>query len=70
MCGKDGLLSRDLLGNLLSSLNINTTKEELETLKKEIDVDGDGKISFSEIIKGLKWIKTVSNHLYSYYCLL
>lgn len=59
MSGKTGTIDEEQFPKLLESLHIKTTKSEQSILFKEIDLDGDKRITFSEFLKGLKWIKTV-----------
>lgn len=47
------------LHQVLTTLDINCTKQECETFFREVDTNADGFIDFTEFIRGLKWIKTV-----------
>ena len=47
---KDGKISKNDLENILRFFNINPSKEELNEMITEIDLDGDNNIEFEEFI--------------------
>jgi calmodulin len=44
----NGLIDRDELRKVMSSLNETLSEEELDAMIKEADANGDGQISFEE----------------------
>ncbi|KAJ9682353.1 hypothetical protein PVL29_018299 [Vitis rotundifolia] len=46
----DGCITLDELATVIKSLEHSTTKEELQTMMDEIDVDGNGTIEFGEFL--------------------
>lgn len=44
----NGVIDREELHKVMSSLNETLTEEELDAMIKEADSNGDGKISFEE----------------------
>lgn len=44
----NGVIDRDELLKVMSSLNESLTEEELDAMVREADSNGDGKISFEE----------------------
>eukprot|EP01121_Diplochlamys_sp_Union-15-3_P016205 TRINITY_DN5474_c0_g2_i1.p1 TRINITY_DN5474_c0_g2~~TRINITY_DN5474_c0_g2_i1.p1 ORF type:complete len:210 (-),score=39.29 TRINITY_DN5474_c0_g2_i1:569-1198(-) len=59
---KDGELSVGELRNVIKELNIPTNENEIASLLKSLDKDGNSKISFKEFLSGIKWIQK-SNRL-------
>ena len=47
----DGYISRQELRAAMVAMGENLTEEELDSMMDEADVDGDGKIKFSEFVK-------------------
>ena len=45
-----GCITLDELTTVIKSLETSTTKEELQTMMDEIDVDGNGTIEFGEFL--------------------
>ena len=45
-----GCITLDELATVIKSLETSTTKEELQTMMDEIDVDGNGTIEFGEFL--------------------
>eukprot|EP01112_Ceratiomyxa_fruticulosa_P015258 TRINITY_DN4463_c0_g1_i1.p1 TRINITY_DN4463_c0_g1~~TRINITY_DN4463_c0_g1_i1.p1 ORF type:complete len:225 (+),score=51.70 TRINITY_DN4463_c0_g1_i1:179-853(+) len=50
---KGGTIDADEWGKLLKTIGITSTQEELKQMVKEIDVDGDGVVSFNEFVWGM-----------------
>ncbi|CBI34166.3 hypothetical protein VitviT2T_021291 [Vitis vinifera] len=46
----DGCITLDELATVMKSLEHSTTKEELQTMMDEVDVDGNGTIEFGEFL--------------------
>lgn len=46
-----GTITKDELGELMDTLGIETTAEELELMINEIDSSGDGHIDFEEFVE-------------------
>lgn len=44
----NGLIDREELRKVMSSLNESLSEEELDAMIKEADINGDGQISFDE----------------------
>lgn len=44
----NGLIDREELRKVMSSLNESLSEEELDAMIKEADINGDGQISFEE----------------------
>jgi len=42
---------------MMRKLGIEPTKAEFSQLWQQLDVDGDGELSFEEFLNGLKWLK-------------
>ena len=47
---KGGTLSKDELGQLMTTLGLKPTQEELNAMVAEIDADGSGEIDFDEFV--------------------
>jgi len=50
----DGKLDYDELRAALQSINIELTDEEMDTLMKRLDIDGDGDVNYMEFIRFVK----------------
>ena len=50
---KGGSISSEELADLMSTLGINASRDEIRTMVSEIDADGNGGIDFDEFNKGL-----------------
>ncbi|XP_065064908.1 neo-calmodulin-like isoform X2 [Rhopilema esculentum] len=50
----NGSISEQDLGVVMRSLGQNPTEKEIETMIKEVDVDGNGEVDFSEFVQMMK----------------
>ena len=48
--GKDGKITLLELANVMRSLNMDPTEEELKEMIDEVDLDGNGEIDFEEFV--------------------
>ena len=48
--GKDGKITLLELANVMRSLNMDPTEEELKEMRDEVDLDGNGEIDFEEFV--------------------
>jgi calmodulin len=46
----DGTIEANELYEVMKSINLSATKEEIDDMIREVDTDGDGNISFDEFV--------------------
>lgn len=47
----DGCITKEELGSVMRSLGQHARREELEDMLSEVDLDGDGSVSFAEFVE-------------------